>query len=276
MKLALIIIFCLIISFGTGVLADTELKVVPSSLTVEKGKTFVLTFKVQTNETIDTIASDLITWDSNIIKLLNVEKGNIFTSWLVWINGTIDNVNGTLKGVVAGSDVSTTTSNDWIILKFKALKEGTTHVSIEHFATAFGGVNVNATIKNPMITIWVDDDGDEPPGGNPPNDPPNNPPNDDPPNDDNTTEPDDNTTEPPDNNTTEPPDDNTTEPPEEPDDNTTEPPEEPDNTTEPPDEPDEPDIISSKDETYIVFTIWIAIAIILSIVGYFYLKDRKK
>jgi len=211
--------------------ATTILEFSPDELQLDENETFTVTFLITPDGNIDTVASDMITWDPGVLKLTKVEHGDLFNPWLVWINGTIDNTRGEVEGIVGASNNETNKSGIWIILTFKSIGEGETDINVEHLGVALGGFDVDREMED-FCHIKVGEGSPDPPspppggGGGGGSTPPEDPPQEEP--EDNETEPEDNETQPPENNETQPPEQNETQPPE-------------NNETELPDEPLEND-----------------------------------
>ena len=134
---------------------DTTIEMHPPEITVDSGQTFNVSLFVTANQVVNTVATDLITWDKNVLECLSVRQGGLFPDTVIWIQGTINNENGTIKSMVWGSQLTTNSSGTFAILTFKA-KSGTTDIVIdpENYGVANDGIALNRSILN-ACTVTV-------------------------------------------------------------------------------------------------------------------------
>jgi len=147
--LSLILLTAAIASAGT-----TTIEFKPSEIHVNSGDTFNVSLYVTANQVINTVATDLITYDKNVIECLSVQKGDLFPDAVIWIPSTIINQNGTLKNMVWGSQATTNSSGTFCILTFRA-KTGTTNIVIDeqNYGVANAGLSLNRSILNSCKVI---------------------------------------------------------------------------------------------------------------------------
>jgi hypothetical protein len=133
----------------------TTIEITPPDITVESGHIFNITLYVSAEQLINTVATDLITYDKNVIECTNVQQGTLFPDTVIWIPARINNENGTLNNMVWGSQQGTTGSGAFCILTFRG-KTGSTSIVIdpENYGVANAGVAVNRTILN-SCTVTV-------------------------------------------------------------------------------------------------------------------------
>jgi len=147
---AIIIIFFILSMFfiPTSSAVSTTAQIIPTSAILVVGDTFVLTIRVSPSQEVDTLAIDLLKWNSNVIECLSVKKGNIFPESLIWIDGDINNAVGKLESLVIGSEYPTTTSGTLCNITFKVKNPGISTISIEEFCAARAGIDLPKTILN--------------------------------------------------------------------------------------------------------------------------------
>lgn len=143
------LILLLILTFVSSASATT-VEMIPNHVELEQGTQFIININVTPTQDVDTIASDLITWNPEILECIKVEQGSIFENYLVWIPGEIDNINGNLTGVCGASNIITDEPGKWIVLTFKGKSAGKTDITIEHLGIARNGTDLLKTIGDPV------------------------------------------------------------------------------------------------------------------------------
>ena len=216
MKKITVLILLLTFLLLAGTASAIKVEFQPNDYTVDVGEIFeVKLYVTEVSQFYETVATDLITYDPDVLELISVEHGDLFPFWLVWINGTIDNENGELRQICGASNISINHGGHYLTLTFKGLTDGFSYVTLEDLGIAFSGEDIQEGTLTPAEVIVGT--GEKPPD-DPPDDPPSGggggggftPPDDDGEEDpdepvdnetDDTTEPDTNTTEPNDNET---------------------------------------------------------------------------
>jgi len=215
MKKIAVLILLLTFLLLAGTASAIKVEFQPNDYTVDVGEIFeVKLYVTEVSQFYETVATDLITYDPDVLELISVEHGDLFPFWLVWINGTIDNENGELRQICGASNISINHGGHYLTLTFKGLTDGFSYVTLEDLGIAFSGEDIQEGTLTPAEVIVGT--GEKPPD-DPPDDPPSGgggggftPPDDDGEEDpdepvdnetDDTTEPDTNTTEPNDNET---------------------------------------------------------------------------
>lgn len=106
----------------------TEIEIIPTYHDGEYvvNETIVLSIYVtpQTNTTIDTVSTDLITFTPSILQCTNISLGNLFSEETVRKKGKINNTVGTITDMTWGSEVPTNTSGYFMNLTFKIINPG--------------------------------------------------------------------------------------------------------------------------------------------------------
>jgi len=147
MKKVLLFLLTILI-FSTAATAKTTIEIKPSTLTIEPGESFDITFYIVPDETISTVATDLITWDKDILECTKIEQGNLFEESTIWVKGTINE--GKIINVCWASHVNTSTPGDFIIITFKAKQSGQTEIIIDpdKYGVAIAGQSLDREILN--------------------------------------------------------------------------------------------------------------------------------
>ncbi len=89
-----------------------------------------LYINVQTNQSIDTVGTDLITFSPDILQCTDIVWGNLFEDDLIRINGNINNTAGTIKNMIWGSTISTTDSGYYANFTFDVIGKGYGYIRI--------------------------------------------------------------------------------------------------------------------------------------------------
>jgi hypothetical protein len=150
-----IIALFLLILFFPSVSAITTLELLPHDIVVDTGQTFDIELYLTPGEEIDTVATDLITWDAGIIDCISIKQGELFNNSLVWIEGTIDNSTGKITNMVWGSQYPTSNPENYIILTFKSKKDGYANITVDsqHFGIARIGIDIECEIINNVVVV---------------------------------------------------------------------------------------------------------------------------
>jgi hypothetical protein len=132
-----LLLVCLIFglfSINTVVAEDsttTTIKTLPEEIQIEKGDTFEIELYVEMGRELDSLAVNLTTWDPSFAKCLDIQPGNIFPTYLVWIGGKeVNNEQGYIKHIVISSQDFCKADGVFAILSFEALKDGAFKLNI--------------------------------------------------------------------------------------------------------------------------------------------------
>jgi len=118
----------------------------PSNVTIDVGETFTVDIHLgDINEQYDTAAIELLTYNKNIIIVEKVESGTLFENWVVWIDGTINNTNGQLKGVVGATTDVVSQGGYFATITFKGVGDGVSHITIKELGVAFKGTDISGS-----------------------------------------------------------------------------------------------------------------------------------
>lgn len=135
----LLVTSMLLISFLPSV-ESIKIQQYPDYKEVNVGETFTVDLNLaNVNDTFDTVAINLLTYNPDVLELKKVEKGDLFDFWLVWIEGEIDNSKGQLRSVCGASNESSNTNGTFVTLTFKALTDGMAYVTVQHLGVARAG-----------------------------------------------------------------------------------------------------------------------------------------
>jgi hypothetical protein len=238
----ILFIFILLL-FSSVASATTTIEIQPSTLSVDPNDTFTITFYVIPGETIDTVATDLITWNPSILECIKIERGNLFETPTIWIKGTIQE--GKITNLCWASNVNTISPGIFVNITFKAKSSGITTIIInpEKYGVALEGTPLDRIILNDCeITVT----GQTQPPDNPPSNPPEEPETPDEPTTNETNE-----TQPQQNNTNQTQNETTYSPP-------------PENPPEEPNNPKNPETIEENTNTHFfaLLSLWIIVALI--------------
>jgi len=141
----------------------SSFELIPNSDTVDYGDTFDVSVYVSPNASINAIAIDELTFDSDLLNIVahnvtdNVSKGDIFEggSELVWYSGYYDNVVGNLTDV--GWVISAPGSSDagyFCNITFEAIGVGVAHINLTDVIVSYGEYPWDyQIISNSTITI---------------------------------------------------------------------------------------------------------------------------
>jgi hypothetical protein len=170
--LTLAITLCLVSSFPLinaddyDPMADTEMTMTPQSVDVGDTESFTVSINVYPTELIDAVATDLITFDPSIIACSNISFGNFFTDGTIQIDGTIDNINGTITYMCWGAINETNENGTFVNITFDALAQGQTYIIINESeaGAAYAGNHVPMNITN-NVTVNVTSYVPGPPAG---------------------------------------------------------------------------------------------------------------
>lgn len=119
----LFLLLC-ILSFSASA---SQVMYMPQEITVEKHEYFEIDIIVSPSEYIDTVGINKIEWDSRIIVLDRVIKGDFYPSPLVWIEGTRGKSN--LTWMCMASQETTNSQGIIATLKFRAREDGETYIT---------------------------------------------------------------------------------------------------------------------------------------------------
>ena len=129
--------------------AKTNLELEPSTLDISsKEKTFNISLIVSPDVEIDTVATDLITWDKDIIECVSISKGDLFEDDLIWIPGTITK-NGTIEMMAWGSQIPTNAKGTFVELEFRAVGRGETDIVVD--SDNYGVARIGEPIERDII-----------------------------------------------------------------------------------------------------------------------------
>ena len=130
--------------------AKTTLEIKPSEISVDNGEIFNITLIISPEEEIDTVATDLITWNNNILECMSVKRETLFDDALIWIPGEINNEEGKIELMVWGSQIPTNIQGNYITISFKAIDEGETDILVDYdeYGVARAGVEIDKEILN--------------------------------------------------------------------------------------------------------------------------------
>lgn len=129
----------------------TTVESVPNSITVNPNETFTIDIMVDPSDVIDTVAIDLVSWDSSLLQCLDLNKGGLFEESTVWIDGDINS--GNITNICWGSHASTDVTGKYITLTFKALKEGACNIVLDEVGIAHAGEPFDKDVTNCQVTI---------------------------------------------------------------------------------------------------------------------------
>ncbi len=140
------------------VVGISTMEMSPESISISVNEEFLVSITVSPDVEIDTIASDLITYNQTIIECLSIEKGNIMEP-LLWIGGTINNNNGTIEEICMATDDPFNGSGTYLILTFKGKKTGNTVISSVEQGLARAGDPVDLDVLNECyVTVTPSED----------------------------------------------------------------------------------------------------------------------
>jgi hypothetical protein len=157
----LIVFFLLILPTSSATIIAFE----PSSLDIKAGTQESVIIHVDPTQAIDTVATDYIFWDANIVDCVGVQRGDLFNETTIWITGTIDNNKGTIKKMVWASATPTDEPGTFVTLVFYGKKDGTTKIIINDSdcGIARNGTDVAKTLYNAcMVSVYGDGNPDNP------------------------------------------------------------------------------------------------------------------
>ena len=142
----------LILLFFAPVVSATDIFFMPHELSVEANELFNVTIWVSPTETIDTVATDLLTWNPAVLECISIEHGDLFTETTIWIPGTIDNEKGQILNMVWASSTPANNSGVYVTMCFKAKQATTTLVIVkEQCGVARIGTPLSFDIKNACV-----------------------------------------------------------------------------------------------------------------------------
>ncbi len=144
-----IILFLMFLVAIPFVSAETVIELDPSTENVNAGDSFDVEILVTPDSIIDTVATDLITWNPENIHCKGISVGNLFDNQTIWIKGTIDNENGQIRNMIWGSNEPTDDKGIFCTMSFLALKGDTTiEISEDESGVARKGTEKEKTISN--------------------------------------------------------------------------------------------------------------------------------
>ena len=118
------------------------ISVEPRQKTVGVGQTFNLFINITPAEPISSAICG-ISFDPNILQVVNIENGGLFFgSGDLWMASPADNENGTIEFIFGASDDLKTTPGSLAVITFQAIAQGTSYVNIEN-VVIHGSTNNN-------------------------------------------------------------------------------------------------------------------------------------
>ncbi|MCD6448851.1 MAG: hypothetical protein J7L58_07440, partial [Thermoplasmata archaeon] len=118
------------------------ISVEPRQKTVGVGQTFNLFINITPAEPISSAICG-ISFDPNILQVVNIENGGLFfDSGDLWMASPADNENGTIEFIFGASDDLKTTPGSLAVITFQAIAQGTSYVNIEN-VVIHGSTNNN-------------------------------------------------------------------------------------------------------------------------------------
>jgi hypothetical protein len=147
-KIIILFLIASICLFPLASAVQTTFQISPSSEILEVGEIFNITITVAPGQEVDTIAVDLLQWNTGIIDCLSVQKGNLFDNPLIWMAGKINNTAGKLQYLVMASDAPTSQENSLCTITFQAKNEGISIINIGDSGVARNGTPLPKTILN--------------------------------------------------------------------------------------------------------------------------------
>lgn len=164
----IMLVLLMFLAFSTAASAmPCTISLNPSEKTSSIDDTFSVSLYVTIVGEADTVAVDHITWDGSMLVCINITRGDLFPSSLIWLPGTI--TTGQITNSVMASNIPIANTNGiYSTLTFRVIDAGDTTITLSGFGVARTGVPLETNIiggcyvsvNNPMPPV------------NPPNPPP--------------------------------------------------------------------------------------------------------
>lgn len=108
---------------GGGFGGNATVSVQPSSQTVEKGETFIISVYIEPDEAIIGATFNVLSYDASLIHANSVTEGNLFNNYLMFNPGNIDNENGMITDVYLITEKGKHKSGTLVDIEFTAQQE---------------------------------------------------------------------------------------------------------------------------------------------------------
>ncbi len=141
-------------------LQHTSISITPKEKFVSPNDIFTIDLQVDPMEAISGVETD-ISFNPDLITAVSVQEGDLFNGYNTYFqNGTIDNTNGTIRGIwgviaaIGGGSITTPGTFARITFTTTGASQGTTPLTISHALMGTpGGTPVTINIYNGTVTI---------------------------------------------------------------------------------------------------------------------------
>lgn len=147
MRRVIVAIFLFMMLAGTASATPTKIRMEPNTIQVDEGKTFTVSFYVTPAETINTLAIDKLSWSPDILDVVSVDKGTIFSDATIWIDGKNKNPDN-ISYICWASTQSATEPGLFLNITFRATATGSCIIHIDKFGVAYAGNDLEKQVEN--------------------------------------------------------------------------------------------------------------------------------